>query len=432
MDYLSISDSNSSLINVRPVKDWRETTVVYLDVVLNTIIEMDTSQIMTSLLSFKMTWKNQFLQWNPSDFCGISKILVPVSLLWQPDIYVFEVTQQDESPAVPYLTVYSDGTVEQTKPLRVVSACSLNIFKFPFDSQICNLTFGTYTNSVDDIILIPESNSSSVTETSNAVFINKGDWVLTGINVSGHNVSFNSLNISQIQYRISIRRIPINHLINLIVPACFLVLVDIASMFIPMDGGERLGFKITVVLGFSVLLLILNDLLPASADPPILGVFCSVCLCIMIISIIDSIFICYMLHLSAVRPEAPKWMKVWILKHLAFVLRVDTKLKDEDIVHTPPESSKTSIVSVPLENELSIETKKYIQKNDKDSAEVKLLKKLLVEILFIRREMILTRREGDAKTEWNLIAFVLDRLILITYLVTLVIMLIVVLFVWIA
>lgn len=70
---------------------------------------------------------------------------------------------------------------------------------------------------------------------------------------------------------------PILYVINLIVPAGFLVLVDVASMFIPMEGGERLGFKITVVLGFSVLLLILNDLLPNSEVTPILGESCTVC-----------------------------------------------------------------------------------------------------------------------------------------------------------
>lgn len=49
-----------------------------------------------------------------------------------------------------------------------------------------------------------------------------------------------------------------------------------------------------------------------------------VCLVIMIVSIMDSIFISYMLHLSSVKPEVPKWLKLWVLKRLAYVLRIST------------------------------------------------------------------------------------------------------------
>uniref|UniRef100_A0A8C3HDA7 Neurotransmitter-gated ion-channel transmembrane domain-containing protein n=1 Tax=Chrysemys picta bellii TaxID=8478 RepID=A0A8C3HDA7_CHRPI len=191
------------------------------------------------------------------------------------------------------------------------------------------------------------------------------------------------------------------------------VLVDVASMFIPMEGGERLGFKITVVLGFSVLLLILNDLLPNSEVTPILGVFCAVCLVIMIISIVDSIFISYMLHLSAVRPDVPQWLKIWVLKHLAFILRIDTG------------EVTTSVV----EKEADIQTRRCLQK-EHDSAEIKLLKKVLLELLMIRRHMIMSKREEEAKSEWNMVAFVLDRFILICYLLTVFIILITVVVVW--
>uniref|UniRef100_A0A674I1R1 Neurotransmitter-gated ion-channel transmembrane domain-containing protein n=1 Tax=Terrapene triunguis TaxID=2587831 RepID=A0A674I1R1_9SAUR len=191
------------------------------------------------------------------------------------------------------------------------------------------------------------------------------------------------------------------------------VLVDVASMFIPMEGGERLGFKITVVLGFSVLLLILNDLLPNSEVTPILGVFCAVCLVIMIISIVDSIFISYMLHLSAVRPDVPQWLKIWVLKHLAFILRIDTG------------EVTTSVVG----KEADIQTRRCLQK-EHDSAEIKLLKKVLLELLMIRRHMIMSKREEEAKSEWNMVAFVLDRFILICYLLTVFIILITVVVVW--
>ncbi len=47
--------------------------------------------------------------------------------------------------------------------------------------------------------------------------------------------------------------------------------LDLASFFIP-DRGEKLCFKVTVLLGISVLLLILNDILPSKSHRcPLIG-----------------------------------------------------------------------------------------------------------------------------------------------------------------
>ncbi|XP_074865227.1 5-hydroxytryptamine receptor 3A-like [Carettochelys insculpta] len=426
MNNLSIADTNPRLMSVRPVTDWRVPSIVRIDVTLHAILDLDEKlQILTSLVQFEMSWKNQFLIWDPQSFCGISKISIPVDSVWEPDFYVSEMTEDPQSPTVPFLSLSSDGIIKQRKPIRIVSTCSLDIYKFPFDTQKCNLTFHPYVHTVQDIVLVPKSNSSAVTQASRENYA-KSEWLLGQVDVLSYNVSAEEEDWSQVTYQITIQRVPILYVINLIVPAGFLVLVDVASMFIPMEGGERLGFKITVVLGFSVLLLILNDLLPNSEVTPILGVFCAVCLVIMIISIIDSIFISYMLHLSAVRPDVPQWLKIWVLKHLAFILRIDTTGVTESITRGVNNTDKATSVA---ENEADTHSRRCLQK-DHDSTEVKLLKKVLLELLMIRRHMIMSKREEEAKSEWHKVAFVLDRFILICYLLTVSVILITVVVVW--
>lgn len=46
-------------------------------------------------------------------------------------------------PDLPYVYVNSSGTVKNSKSLHVVSACSLEIYAFPFDIQNCSLTFNS-------------------------------------------------------------------------------------------------------------------------------------------------------------------------------------------------------------------------------------------------------------------------------------------------
>ncbi|MEE6510292.1 hypothetical protein FKM82_029806 [Ascaphus truei] len=290
-----------------------------------------------------------------------------------------------------------------------------------------NASVGRVPLPAAEVMVSPGPSAVNVTTLSKENFA-QGEWHLLRVDVISRNVSKHGEEWSQVIYQIVIKRSPILYVINLIIPACLLVLVDAASMFIPMEGGERLGFKITVVLGFSVLLLILNDFLPNSDNPPILGVFCMVCLMIMIISIIDSIFISYMLHLSAVRPDVPRWLKLWVLKRLAYVLRINTKEEASDSeIEVTEKKEEHEAPAVPG---TELQTSQHLPKEAKDSREIRLLKRLLLELLMIRRHMTLSKTEEVAKSEWHLVAFILDRFILILYLLTVLLIAVAVVVVW--
>ncbi|XP_075433016.1 5-hydroxytryptamine receptor 3A-like [Ascaphus truei] len=388
-------------------------------------------QTITMYIWFTMAWENEFVSWNPNEFCGIQRISVPVELFWKPDLYITEMIEdEDKSPVIPYYLLYSNGTVVNSKPLRIVSTCNLDMYKFPFDIQTCSLTFGPFLHSVKDLIMLPRSNSSTVSELSRTVFASKGDWTLSDISVSSNMYASDGEKYSQVTYKITIKRTPIIYIINLIIPACFLLFLDIASMFIQMGTGERLGFKITVVLGFSVLLLILNNLLPNSDSTPVLGIFCTVCLVVMVLSIIGSIAISYMLTESATQPDVPPWIKIWVLNHLARVLRFKKRSDKEELV-TVVAVNNDSNDGKKVEKTLELcEKRKISQREARGSLEAKLLKRLLAQILKIHHELTLSKNEDDAKSEWYMAALVVDRLVLILYLVTVVIIFAIVIIVW--
>lgn len=68
------------------------------------------------------------------------------------------------------------------------------------------------------------------------------------------------------------KRRPLLHVINFLLPILFFLTLDLASFFIADHRGEKLGFKVTVLLAISVLLLILNDILPAMSNKtPLIG-----------------------------------------------------------------------------------------------------------------------------------------------------------------
>lgn len=69
-----------------------------------------------------------------------------------------------------------------------------------------------------------------------------------------------------------IKRSPLLYVVNLLIPSSFLMLIDILSFYLPPHSVDRASFKMTLILGYTVFLLIMNDLLPSTANgTPIIG-----------------------------------------------------------------------------------------------------------------------------------------------------------------
>lgn len=88
----------------------------------------------------------------------------------------------------------------------------------------------------------------------------------------------NSLSLSAVTVAVTllaqvvIRRRPLFYTVNLLLPSIFLMVMDIVGFYLPPDSGERVSFKITLLLGYSVFLIIVSDTLPATAiGTPLIG-----------------------------------------------------------------------------------------------------------------------------------------------------------------
>ena len=67
------------------------------------------------------------------------------------------------------------------------------------------------------------------------------------------------------RYIIKMHRLPQNALASMVIPfTCFNVLVGLVYI-LPANSGERVGYSITLVLTFSVLLMSINTLVPTSS-----------------------------------------------------------------------------------------------------------------------------------------------------------------------
>ena len=76
-------------------------------------------------------------------------------------------------------------------------------------------------------------------------------------------------------FTLILQRRPQYYLLNIIIPSVVLAILSTLTFAVPVDSGEKLSLGISILLAFSVFMLILQDNTP-QADTPVLGEYTQV------------------------------------------------------------------------------------------------------------------------------------------------------------
>ncbi|KFP34150.1 5-hydroxytryptamine receptor 3A, partial [Colius striatus] len=216
-------------------------------------------------------WKNTFVTWNPQDFCNISKIILPIDAYWSPPIFILE-RVNGQNTDMNYATVTHNGSFNSTQPFQATLTCSLLIFRFPFDTQMCNLSIASFLYPATDLVMKMRRTPAEMMRDSESFLLTDGEWKFTNLSIIEYLENIDDDKFSVIIYVVSMERRPTLYVLNLILPTCALYLLDMAVLFGPSSLEEKISFQIAIVLGSSMLAVILNNILPTSSNkPPVIG-----------------------------------------------------------------------------------------------------------------------------------------------------------------
>ncbi|XP_049420092.1 5-hydroxytryptamine receptor 3A-like [Epinephelus fuscoguttatus] len=313
VDYLNLTTNNAAFKLTRPVLDYTHLTMVELDIILYAILAViEKTQTFIPFIWATMMWNNERISWDPAQFCGITHISVPKEMLWRPDLFIYEMTQKDDSPQNPYMQVSHSGVITLEEDMKVVSSCEMDVHKFPFDIQRCNISIGSAIHCVEEVRLFPFSNSSRATQFSRELMMTQGEWEFLQLSVTSRNFSIDDKQWEQLIYTFTMKRRPLLHVINFLLPILFFLSLDLASFFIADHRGEKLGFKVTVLLAISVLLLILNDILPSMSNKtPLIATYCIVIFALMLLSLLETILVTYLMEKDSATQEGLRLRDDW-------------------------------------------------------------------------------------------------------------------------
>ncbi|KAL0993497.1 hypothetical protein UPYG_G00108810 [Umbra pygmaea] len=234
------------------------------------------NQQFKSRLQIALFWDDPDLSWDTSVY-QYQEVVLPVSKIWTPEFQVTNGVETTTEPGNQDLLVYSNGTVEHMVIMNTVVDCEVNLYKYPFSSDVCSIAINAWELNECGMLLI----FGNVT----MVDANSGDWITNGVMLKseGDNNQRNYLSVS-----LTMRSEVL--FLSLVLPSILIILSDIVSYALPLGGGERVSFKITLVLSFIMFLIILTNILPAGGQcSPLLQYHFCFCLVFLVVSTLQSL-----------------------------------------------------------------------------------------------------------------------------------------------
>uniref|UniRef100_A0A0F8AFV4 5-hydroxytryptamine receptor 3A n=1 Tax=Larimichthys crocea TaxID=215358 RepID=A0A0F8AFV4_LARCR len=340
---------------------------------------------------------------------------------------------EDKSPKFPYVYLYNTGLVFDDKPMRVTSTCRLVIYTFPFDVQNCTLTFGSYLHFASDIKMFQGTTAAEILKESKNVIYTRGEWELIDIKAAPNALEIIEGSYSELRYYIILRRRPILYVVNLILPITCLSTLDLFSFLLPPQSVDRAAFKMTLILGYTVFLLMMNDLLPVTGnDTPLLNVLFSISFALMVVSLLETVFVMNIQHSSSQYSPVPHWLSVLMLRYIAVAVCLPPQKKSNRItvsLRPPTGAMNTSIISSKALQSFSA-TPDTPPEKPPSVPVLDELRKLSRDLMAIRQQIENQVQGSKTSQEWQMIGIVIDRLLFGLYIVFILVTFLNILIIW--
>ena len=246
--------------HLRPLKNWSQPLEVDLQMSVIAIVDFNEVKEQIKLTTIlKLSWKDEFLTWEPEEFGNLSHLRIPQHLIWKPYLNIENSIEKLGEFGTPSLHALLESSGKVTwKPVEVFTvSCSANVYKFPFDTQICHIEFEPSGYS-----------PSEVTLTSSAYQIDLHEYEGT----SGWDIVNSTIEIKErppdmyLICSLILERKPLYFILNIFLPILLLSILNMFVFILPVESGEKISFVVTVFLSLAVFLTIVSGKLPENSE----------------------------------------------------------------------------------------------------------------------------------------------------------------------
>ncbi|XP_069124902.1 acetylcholine receptor subunit alpha-like [Argopecten irradians] len=246
--------------DIRPVQNQTNPVTVSMTVDVISINDFDeVAGTISMVVILYISWNDQGLVWNSTSYGNTTLLTFKQDKIWLPEMFLCNLADE----FVPIgdkafkLTVTSDGNVLWIPGALLIASCTPDVYKYPFDQQICSLRLGPWGYSNQQVKLNLPSKTLWFT-----YFSTNSEWEVKGSNTS---VWVGTFDLAY--FYITIERRHMNFLVSVVIPVIMLAFVNIFVFILPYNSGERASYSITVLLAFTVYMTVVSDKMPASSQP---------------------------------------------------------------------------------------------------------------------------------------------------------------------
>ena len=306
--------------------------------------------------------------------------------------------------------VTHNGTVTWLTYSMSKTTCKLDISAFPVDEQKCTLKIGSWTLSAAKIDL----QLSKTPQPSLEQYSAHTEWELLSAEAANHTKKYPCCPglYTDITYTLHFRRKPWFYIVTIVFPCLILSLLASISFLFPAGSGERVSLVISVLLGLTVFMLIINEETPVSSDStPMLTRYFSVTCCGTFLILLATAFILQIHHGSSSEPVPYCIVSVRNLLALVFCMRVSQK---------KAEKKHPLLETTSLHDEIRLSVPAFSDSSTTGSCVSK--RRHTADIMLINKLQLLTARfeeneKADKKQQdWQYTARVFDRLFFVIFL----------------
>nr|XP_021326572.1 zinc-activated ligand-gated ion channel-like isoform X1 [Danio rerio] len=247
-------------------------------------LSFDTKEMqMSCRVTVNMRWTDPDLAWG-KNISDMKAVLLPADKIWTPGLVLDNAIDVTMKPQTEDVLVTVEGTVDHAVILFIAVSCDINLFTYPFVTGDCPVAINGWNKSSYGLILQHSNNISMSGNTQS------GEWNALKVEITTDS-DFQYLRYLSVTLSIN----PFSAVVTLILPSILIMLADLVSFSLPITGGERNNLKVTLVLSFTMFLLILNDRLSSGgACSPLLHYHFCFCLVNLVLSMVMSVVLTHL------------------------------------------------------------------------------------------------------------------------------------------
>ncbi|XP_013999660.1 gamma-aminobutyric acid receptor subunit rho-1 [Salmo salar] len=229
---------------------------------LDTISEVDMDFTMT--LYIRHYWKDERLSFHSTTNKSMTFDGRLVKKIWVPDLFFVHSKKSfthDTTTDNVMLRVYPDGKVLYSLRVTVTSMCSMDLSRFPLDTQTCSLEIESYAYTDDDLMLYWKKGNNSLSTDER---ISLSQFLIQEFHTTSKKSFYSSTGwYNRLYINFTLRRHIFFFLLQTYFPATLMVMLSWVSFWIDRRAvPARVPLGITTVLTMSTIITGVNASMP--------------------------------------------------------------------------------------------------------------------------------------------------------------------------